>query len=114
ELDLDPLQVGLEEAFADAGDFAAHATEVFRFAAAGVMVAADRLLAANRTLHSHETEPHVLWKGVNIAASHSRDKIRGQGCNARGLHDSDHLAASRSPRRPQPPDARRKAHAWAP
>src|SRR5437588_6843033 len=40
--DLDVLQVGPEDAAADAGDFAADAAEVFRLAAAGDLIAEDR------------------------------------------------------------------------
>src|SRR5215470_15442269 len=52
-LALDGLQVGLEGPAADAGDLAADAAEVLGLAAAGVVVAQDRFLAADGTLHAH-------------------------------------------------------------
>src|SRR3954464_13816062 len=55
DLDLDVLQIGSERPPADAGDFTADAAEVLGLAAPGVLVAQYRLLATDRTLHSHKS-----------------------------------------------------------
>src|SRR5580704_7542779 len=74
DFNLNALQVRLEQPLADAGDLAADTTQILRLAAPRVMVAADRLLAAHRTLHSHGTNLN-LWKSVNIAALRGPDKV---------------------------------------
>src|SRR5262249_3146489 len=57
-LDLDALQVGLEGPLAPAGNLAADAAKVLRLAAVRVLVAADRFLTADGTLHAHNR--HLL------------------------------------------------------
>src|SRR5207302_8636469 len=58
DLDLDPLEVGLELAFGNAGDFAADPAQVFGLAAATVLIAANRFLYVNRALHPNCPTPH--------------------------------------------------------
>src|SRR5579885_2613344 len=53
-LDLDALEVGLERPLAPASHLAADAAQVLGLAAVRVLVALDRLLTANRTLHAHD------------------------------------------------------------
>src|SRR5579883_701025 len=53
--DVNPLEVGLERPAAHAGGFLAHAAEVFRFAALGLMVAERGLLATDGTFAAHRT-----------------------------------------------------------
>jgi hypothetical protein len=64
---LNALQVGVEAPPADAGDFAADATQVFRFAAPGDLMSQARSLTANVALQWHDTSLsketfHSLWK----------------------------------------------------
>src|SRR5438876_1958215 len=57
DLDLDALEVGLELAFGNAGDFAADPAQVFGLAAATDLIAANRFLSGNRALHPHRPTP---------------------------------------------------------
>src|SRR5438874_7927604 len=54
DLDLDPLQVRQEPPLGGAGNLAADAAEVLGLAPVALLVAADRLLAGDRTLHAHD------------------------------------------------------------
>src|SRR5207247_9971112 len=64
DLDLDPLEVREEPPLGGAGDLAADAAEVFGLAAVALLVAADGLLAGNRTLHAHDAPSSTdgRWK----------------------------------------------------
>jgi hypothetical protein len=61
-LNLNALQIGFEKSLADARDLATDAAQVLRLTAPGIMIANDRLLATDRTLHSHGTDLMLIGK----------------------------------------------------
>src|ERR1700741_2395308 len=69
DLDPDPLQVRGEPPLGGAGDLSADAAEVFRLAAVSLLIAADRLLAGDRTLHAHDamSSPYQSLEQISIA-----------------------------------------------
>src|SRR5262245_38793664 len=78
DLDLDALQVGLEGPLGNARRLAADAAQVLGLAAAGVLVADDRLLPANVALHAHDDAlPRCsLVERVYYSGNASADKAR--------------------------------------
>src|SRR5262249_53086591 len=71
----DALEVGAEGPLADAGDLAADAAQVLGLAAPRVLVAAGRLLAADRTLHAHDSARPLLSDGRT-----ARPRVRCRKC----------------------------------
>src|SRR6266481_3749262 len=73
ELDLQALQIWAETPLALAGHLAADAAQVFRLAASRVEIAANRLFAANRTLHAHNASSPSAEERKNRQSSNRRE-----------------------------------------